>query len=113
MKPKVFIASSSFHEKVVDSVASEIAAIATPTKWIDGKQDLGLHILAWALAKADECDFGILVLAPDSRWGNQVNGNVLLEMGVFLSRKRQHCLILKSEDVQIPRDLDGIITANY
>ncbi len=81
---------------------------------MDGQSALAAYILDWVVAQASESDFGIFIFAPDDRWGNQVNGNVLLEVGTFVARiGRERCLILSAKGMDLPSDLKGIVTAVY
>jgi hypothetical protein len=82
---------------------------------VDRRQkEFSSSIQQWVASLPERSDYGIFVLAPDPRWGGQVNGNVLLELGVFLSRRGlSRCLLLTSEDTQVPRDLEGLIVAKY
>lgn len=114
MKPTVFIAGSSHDEKILDALEDELNAHVTIKKWIDGHKELGRDILEWAISEARQCDFGLFVLAPDSRWGQKPNGNVLLEYGLFAAALGpDRCFILQARNTAIPSDLRGRILADY
>jgi hypothetical protein len=113
-RPSVFIASSSLHEGVVQALARALEAVAVPDPWVDGQSELGKSVLQWALSKVDHCSYGVFVFAPDARWGGQINGNVLLELGMFIARHgAERCFILREAAVDVPADLRGIITADF
>jgi hypothetical protein len=114
MKPRVFIASSSQHEAVLDALATAISGFAIFEKWTTSKGDMSQFTLESVTGRAYKCDFGIFILARDSRWGEQINGNVLMELGFFLAlRKRENTLLLRRSDTDLPADLLGLITATY
>jgi hypothetical protein len=114
MKPKVFIASSSYQSSELQAIAAGLAEVAEPSPWIDGQSELGVNLLDWVATKAAECSFGVFVFGRDPRWQNQVNGNVLFEYGVFVGRHGAgRCFIVNSEQVEVPVDLAGITTARY
>ena len=111
-RPIVFVASSARQEPVVQALAAQLEPFAIPDPWVDGQAELGKSVLQWALSKVDGCSYGIFVFAPDERWGGQINGNVLLELGLFIARHgAERCFILRESTVEVPADLRGIITA--
>jgi hypothetical protein len=113
-RPIVFVASSALHEAVVQALATQMEPFAIPDPWVDGQAELGKSVLQWALSKVDGCSYGVFVFAPDGRWGGQINGNVLLELGLFIARHgAERCFILREASVEVPADLRGIITADY
>ena len=113
-RPIVFVASSARHEAVVQALAAQMEPFAIPDPWVDGQAELGKSVLQWALSKVDGCSYGIFVFAPDERWGGQINGNVLLELGLFIARHgAERCFILREAQVEVPADLRGIITADF
>jgi hypothetical protein len=113
-RPIVFVASSARHEPVVQALAAQLEPFAIPDPWVDGQAELGKSVLQWALSKVDGCSCGIFVFAPDERWGGQINGNVLLELGLFIARHgAERCFILRESAVEVPADLRGIITADF
>lgn len=113
-RPIVFVASSAMHEAVVQSLSAQLAPFAIPDPWVDGQAELGKSVLQWALSKVDACSYGVFVFASDARWGGQINGNVLLELGLFIARHgAERCFILRESSVEVPADLRGIITADY
>jgi hypothetical protein len=113
-RPVVFIASSTLHEAVVGEIARQIEPVAVPDPWLEGQSELGKSVLQWALSKVDHCSYGIFVFARDPRWGGQINGNVLLELGMFIARHgAERCFILRESGVEVPADLRGIITADF
>src|SRR6476620_4810090 len=114
MKPTVFIAGSSHDEKILDALEDQLKACVTIKKWTDGHKELGRDILEWAISEARQCDFGLFVLTPDSRWGHRPNGNVLLEYGLFAAALGpDRCFILQARNTVIPSDLRGRILADY
>ncbi len=113
-RPIVFVASSARHEAVVQALAAQMEPFAIPDPWVDGQAELGKSVLQWALSKVDGCSYGIFVFVPDERWGGQINGNVLLELGLFIARHgAERCFILREAQVEVPADLRGIITADF
>jgi len=114
MKPAVFIAGSSSDVKILDALEDCLKDGVTIKKWIEGHEELGRDILEWAISEARQCDFGLFVFAPDSRWGQRPNGNVLLEYGLFAAGLGpDRCFILKARDTEVPSDLSGRILADY
>jgi len=114
MKPTIFIASSSRDAKIVDALDGLLKERATVRKWIEGHEELGRDILEWAISEAQQCDFGLFVVSPDSRWGHKPNGNVLLECGLFIGNLGpDRCFILKTKGQEVPSDLKGRILAQY
>ncbi len=114
MPPIVFLASSIKNRALVDAVARQLNHCATPRVWMDDQAAIGSYILDWVAARARESDFGVFIFAPDERWGNQVNGNVLLEVGVFVAcLGLDRCLIMTARGMELPSDLKGILTAEY
>lgn len=114
MKPIVFVAGSSHDEDVLDALEDQLKARLTIKKWTDGHTELGRDILEWAISEARRCDFGLFVLAPDNRWGDRPNGNVLLEYGLFAAGiGPDRCFILQAMNTVIPSDLRGRILADY
>src|SRR5262249_51539891 len=70
--------------------------------------------LEWAISEARQCDFGLFVFSRDGRWGNKPNGNVLLELGLFIGNLGpKRCFILKDAGTTVPSDLGGRILAEY
>ena len=114
MKPTVFIASSTRDAKILDALDERLRDSVTVKKWIEGYEELGRDVLEWAISEAHQCDFGLFIVSPDSRWGRKPNGNVLLELGLFIGTLGpDRCFILKTRDQEIPSDLKGRILAQY
>src|SRR5205085_7337740 len=81
---------------------------------IEGHEELGRDILEWAMSESKQCDFGLFVFSRDRRWGNKPNGNVLLELGLFIgSLGPNRCFIIKAAATTVPSDLGGRILAEY
>jgi hypothetical protein len=114
-KPHLFIASSSEHLAVLEAAAQLLHPHFEIERWDRaGQIKLGRNIFDWARGELQRCDFGLFVLAPDSRWGGQPNGNVLLEMGLLAGRlEPQRAMVLAPEGWPIPADLGGRIFAPY
>ena len=114
MKPTAFIASSAPDARILDALVDQLKDAMTTKKWIEGHEELGRDILEWAMSESKQCDFGLFVFSRDRRWGNKPNGNVLLELGLFIgSLGPNRCFILKAADTTVPSDLGGRILAEY
>lgn len=114
MKRVIFVAGSSRDAAVVETLAGSLGGALEVRPWVEGQAELGRDILEWAISEARRCDFGLFVLAPDSRWGRQPNGNVLLEYGLFAAALGpDRCFILKETGTKLPSDLGGRIIAKY
>lgn len=114
-KPRIFLASSSRDEKLMDDLAGLLAHRAEASPWThESREDLGLDILGQLLEKARSCEFGVFVITRDSRWGRKPNGNVMLELGLFIGRLGpRRSFILKERGLALPADLRGRILADF
>lgn len=68
---------------------------------------------------ADECHAAIVLMTPDddTSTGKRARQNVILELGYFLGRFRQHStrriVVIKNGAVEIPSDISGVIYLEY
>lgn len=108
------MASSTEDKGVLDALAQQLQGMVEPVPWTDDVGKLSHNLMEWAQSTVDRCRFGLFVLTPDDRWGGQVNGNVLLELGLFIARHGLgRAFIVTTPDTPVAPDLAGILTARF
>lgn len=123
-KPKVFIGSSEKSLRIAQvlAVGLEGSKDVETTVWNEGVFSLNRSVLEDLLAKLDQFDFAVLVLAPDDRTTSKgkvspsTRDNVLFECGLFMGRFGRDRVFMVHDDsipLKILSDLAGITLAPY
>lgn len=117
--PRVFVASSGESLKLAQAVQQNLKG-AEVRPWSQGAFSPSEHIIDELSRNLRHSDFGIFIFAGDdeARIRGQrkqiVRDNVLLELGMFIGYLgKERSFIVKPQEVALPSDLVGIVTANY
>lgn len=119
-EPRVFVASSVEAEPLAQAIQQNLKGLEV-TPWKDAFR-LGHNIIDELNRNLQRSDFGVFVFAPDDivtiRQHRQkaVRDNIILELGMFIGRlgkERSFIVRPKGEEMRLPTDLLGVITAKY
>lgn len=121
-RASVFIGSSSEGIEFARALRNQLDNDAEITLWTDDFFNLGSTFIETLLTKLPLFDFAILVFTADD-WGKSreqqmamPRDNVVFELGLFmghLSKERTFLVHEKKEDLKIPSDLSGAVTATF
>ena len=120
---RIFLGSSSEAIPITDALVSLLDHQFVPVPWYGDVFKPRSFTIEGLLREVEIADFAVFVFAPDDmlrlrgkEW-HAVRDNVLLELGLFLSRLgRERCFFLlprDASDFRIPTDLTGIMPLTY
>jgi Predicted nucleotide-binding protein containing TIR-like domain len=121
-KSSVFIGSSSEGVEFARAIRNQLDNDAEITLWTDDFFNLGSTFIETLVTKLPLFDFAILVFTSDDRGQSRdlqmsmPRDNVIFELGLFmghLGRDRTFLVHEKKDDLKIPTDLSGSITATF
>ncbi len=121
-RPSLFIGSSQEGIEFARAVREGLAKDAEVSVWDEGMFPLGQTFVEALLNGLPRFDFAVLVLTPDdfvvSRSVESFGprDNLLFELGLFmggLGRSRTFVLHDASNQLKMPSDLAGVVTATY
>jgi hypothetical protein len=122
MRPTVFIGSSSEGLKYAREARGLLNQDADITIWNELKFGLSSTIIERLVQLAGHFDFAILILTPDDSLTSRgvtaesPRDNVIFELGLFmgsLGRDRTILLAQETDDLKLPSDLAGLISATF
>ena len=123
MKPRMFIASSVDNLDLAYAAQEGLEHDVESTVWSQGTFSLSRTAMSSLVDELDESDFGLFVFAPSDvtvirdEAKRTIRDNVVFELGLFVGRLGfDRCFILTPrsiDDLHLPTDLTGIITASY
>src|SRR6266852_5047272 len=122
--PAVFVGSSSEALEVAEYLqyALQSSRVAEATIWDQGFFQLSDGTLESLVKKAEDFDFAIMIVTPDTRVSARgsehatARANVLFEIGLFiglLGRERTFIVACEDDHVELPSDLLGATIAKY
>lgn len=119
-KPKVFIGSSSEALGVAKAIELHLSSSCDIYLWTAGF-DLSRSVLEDLERKADNCEYAVLVLAPDDmilKRGEKIaitRDNVIFELGLFVGKlgRLRTFVACDPSKVKLPSDWSGITVAKF
>lgn len=121
-RASVFIGSSSEGIEFARAIRNQLDNDAEITLWTDDFFNLGSTFIEALVTKLPLFDFAILVFTADD-WGKSreqemfmPRDNVIFELGLFmghLGKERTFLVHEKKENLKIPSDLSGAVTATF
>lgn len=120
--PAVFIGSSSEGLEVAEHLQSVLDDHCEATVWNQGPFGLSGTGISSLVQAAASYDFAVLVLTPDDLTSRRdtvrptARDNVLFEAGLFigaLGLERTFLVSCRSDELQLPSDLDGVTRAIF
>ena len=121
-KPTLFIGSSSEGLRFAEALGRGLNEVADVMMWNQGVFKLSDTLMEALVTEASAFDFAVLVFTPDDSVTSRTRkrfaprDNVILELGLFIGcigRKRTIVVRPDGENLQIPSDLSGLVTAKY
>jgi hypothetical protein len=122
-RPKVFIGSSSEAIDIAKIIRKQLKDIADVVIWNEAQEfKLGRSVLESLMKAKGRYDFAIMVFNADDTLESRdeiqkvTRDNVIFEFGLFmgwLDRDRTFFIYNSKDNVKIPSDLKGIVTAVY
>jgi predicted nucleotide-binding protein with TIR-like domain len=122
MRPKVFIGSASEGIEYARATRGLLNEDADITVWNELNSGLSRTIIEHLVQLAGSFDFAILILTPDDSirfrgmTAESPRDNVIFELGLFmgsLGRERTILLAQETDDLKLPSDLGGLISAKF
>lgn len=123
MKPRIFIASSSEHLDIAESVQQQLQRDADSTIWNQDIFRLSRNTIDELIRALDDFDFGIFVFTPDDEIAireqrlEAPRDNVVFELGLFMGRLgKERTFVIRPTDADALRwlsDLAGFTPAMY